>query len=90
METIFPKMIAGTIIFLPAVPTNLAGTAVPTTNVGTNNDNGNKKGQAKVDIIIPNPVVIQSSHLLPQSIQRQIDAGDLTISMSVIYFSLNT
>ena len=45
-----------------------------------------KKGQAKVEIIIPNPIVFQSSPLLPLSIQRKIDA----ISIIVIYFSLST
>ena len=48
------------------------------------------KGQAKVEIISPNPVVFYSSPLLPLTIQRKIDAVDITISMSVIYFSLNT
>ena len=48
------------------------------------------KRQAKVEIIIPNSVVFQSSPLLPQSIQRKIDAVDITMPMSVIYFSLRT
>ena len=50
-----------------------------------------RKGQAKVEIIIPNPAVFQSSSLLPQNIQRQIvDAVDIIKSMSGIYFSPNT
>ena len=49
-----------------------------------------QKGEAKVKIIIPDQVVFQSSHLLSLSIQRQIDTVDITILMSVIYFSLNT
>ena len=48
------------------------------------------KGQAKVEIIIPNPVEFQSSPLLPLNIQRKIDAVDITIWISVNYFSLNT
>ena len=47
------------------------------------------KRQAKVELIIPYPVVLKSSPLLPLSIQRKIGEVDITISMSVIYVSLN-
>ena len=49
-----------------------------------------KKGQAKVEIIIPNPSVFKSSPLLTLSFQRKKDAVDTKNSIIVIYFSLNT
>ena len=49
-----------------------------------------QKGQAKFEIVILNPVVFHSNPLLPLSFQRKIDAVDITISMIVNYFSLNT
>ena len=40
------------------------------------------KGQAKVVIIIPNPLIL----IQTLSIQRKMGAADISISMSVIYF----
>ena len=47
------------------------------------------KGQAKVEIIIRNPLAFYASPLLPQSIHMQIDAVNTKISIIVINFSLN-
>ena len=47
------------------------------------------KGQAKVEIIISNPVVLKSSPLLPLSNQRKIDAVDKKDSKSRLFLMLS-
>ena len=48
-----------------------------------------KKGQAKVEIIIPNPVVIKSSPLLPLSLEKNGCSGYNNFNECHLFFSEN-